>query len=47
MDLSPYKALVTKLVPLSYQHDLDSLLDSFCPAWIPRPGSRSRRKSGG
>jgi hypothetical protein len=31
MDLSPYKALVTKLVPLSYQHDLDGLLDSFLP----------------
>lgn len=31
MDLSAYKVLLNKLVPLSYQHDLDSLLDNMLP----------------
>ncbi len=32
MDLSPYKPLLDKLVSLSYQHDLDGLLDNLLPA---------------
>ena len=31
MDLSPYKTLLNKLVPLSYHNDIDSLLDSLLP----------------
>ena len=31
MDLSAYKTLLNKLVPLSYQHDLDGLLDTLLP----------------
>lgn len=31
MDLSAYKTLLNKLVPLSYQYDLDGLLDNMLP----------------
>ncbi|WP_298716049.1 PilZ domain-containing protein [uncultured Oceanisphaera sp.] len=31
MDLSPYKTLLNKLVPLSYHHELDGLLDNLLP----------------
>ena len=31
MDLSPYKTLLNRLVPLSYHNDIDGLLDSLLP----------------
>ena len=31
MDLSPYKTLLNKLVPLSYHNDIDGLLDNLLP----------------
>lgn len=31
MDLSPYKTLLNKLVPLSYHNDLDGLIDNLLP----------------
>ncbi|WP_375055897.1 PilZ domain-containing protein [Zobellella sp. DQSA1] len=31
MDLSPYKSLLNKLVPLSYHHDLEGLLENLLP----------------
>ena len=31
MDLSAYKTLLNKLVPMSYQYDLDGLLDNMLP----------------
>ncbi|WP_417617986.1 PilZ domain-containing protein [Oceanisphaera sp.] len=31
MDLSPYKTLLNKLIPLSYHHDIDDLLDQLLP----------------
>ncbi|MBM7455731.1 hypothetical protein HNR62_001604 [Oceanisphaera litoralis] len=35
MDLSRYKALLDKLVPLSYHHELDGLLDTLLPEAAP------------